>query len=91
MTNFDQDKFKKNLKKSIKKSLGKKGKKGKKAGNFNFSVNSNRGPLYFLGFIGAATYYISTASDFWVGVLGLLKAAVWPAFLVYAALTGLHA
>jgi hypothetical protein len=88
MTNFDQAKFKKNLKKSIKKSLGKKGKKG---GNFNFSVNSNRGPLYFLGFIGAATYYISTASDFWTGVLGLLKAAVWPAFLIYAALTGLHA
>jgi hypothetical protein len=38
---------------------------------------------YFLGFIGAAVYYISTASGFWMGVLGVLKAMVWPAFLVY--------
>jgi len=29
MTNFDQEKFKKNLEKSIKKSFGKKGKKDK--------------------------------------------------------------
>lgn len=38
---------------------------------------------YFLGFLGAAVYYISTASGFWNGVLGFLKALVWPAFLVY--------
>lgn len=38
---------------------------------------------YFLGFIGAAVYYISTATGFWNGVLGLLKALVWPAFLVF--------
>jgi len=33
--------------------------------------------------IGAAIYYISTATGFWIGVLGFLKALVWPAFLVY--------
>jgi hypothetical protein len=38
---------------------------------------------YFLGFVGAAVYYISTASGFWSGVLGFLKAIIWPAFLVY--------
>ncbi len=38
---------------------------------------------YFLGFIGSAVYYISNATGFWVGVLGFLKALVWPAFLVY--------
>lgn len=38
---------------------------------------------YFLGFIGAAIYYISTATSFWVGVLGVLKAIVWPVFVVY--------
>ena len=38
---------------------------------------------YFLGFIGAAVYYISTAGGFWLGVLGFLKALVWPAFLVF--------
>lgn len=41
------------------------------------------GSVYGLGFIGALIYYISTASGFWVGVLGVLKALVWPAFLVY--------
>ncbi|MFZ6014775.1 MAG: hypothetical protein ACOYUZ_00250 [Patescibacteria group bacterium] len=39
--------------------------------------------VYGLGFIGAAVYYISHATGFWVGVLGFLKAIVWPAFLVY--------
>jgi hypothetical protein len=41
------------------------------------------GAFYFLGFLGAAIYYISTATGFWVGVLGVLKALVWPAFLVF--------
>jgi hypothetical protein len=46
---------------------------------------------YFLGFLGAAIYYISTASGFWVGVLGVLKALVWPAFLVFELLKFLGA
>lgn len=41
------------------------------------------GGVYFLGFIGSAVYYIQQANGFWGGVLGLLKAIVWPAFLVY--------
>ena len=41
------------------------------------------GGLYGLGFLGAAIYYISTATGFWMGVLGILKAIVWPAFLVF--------
>tara|TARA_Y100000310_G_C20396303_1_gene675256 strand:- start:413 stop:622 length:210 start_codon:yes stop_codon:yes gene_type:complete len=41
---------------------------------------------YFLGFLGAVIYYISTATGFWMGVLGVLKALVWPAFLVYEVL-----
>lgn len=44
------------------------------------------GCSYFLGFIGAAIYYISTSTGFWSGVLGVLKALVWPAFLVYGLL-----
>jgi predicted NodU family carbamoyl transferase len=39
--------------------------------------------VYGLGFIGAAIYFISTATGFWNGVLGFLKAIVWPAFLVF--------
>jgi hypothetical protein len=47
------------------------------------------GAVYGLGFLGALVYYIQTATSFWVGVLGVLKAIVWPAFLVYAALARL--
>mgnify|MGYP000883102174 FL=1 len=45
--------------------------------------------VYGLGVIGAAVYYISQATTFWMGALGLLKAFVWPAFLVYEALSAL--
>lgn len=44
---------------------------------------SGGGGIYGLGFLGSAIYYISTATGFWVGVLGILKALVWPAFLVF--------
>jgi hypothetical protein len=50
---------------------------------------STGGGIYFLGFIGAAIYYISTATDFWMGAFGILKAIVWPAFLVFSALSKL--
>lgn len=41
------------------------------------------GGAYFLGFLGAAIFYIQQATGFWSGVLGVLKAIVWPAFVVY--------
>ncbi len=41
--------------------------------------------LYGMGFIGAAIYFISHAVGFWMGVLGFLKAMIWPVFLVYEA------
>ncbi|MFB0527390.1 MAG: hypothetical protein ACETVT_00755 [bacterium] len=41
------------------------------------------GAAYFMAFIGAAVYFIQQATSFWMGVLGLLKALVWPAFLIY--------
>jgi hypothetical protein len=44
------------------------------------------GAIYGLGFIGAAIYFISQSTGFWMGVLGVLKALVWPAYLVYNAL-----
>jgi len=42
--------------------------------------------VYGLGFVGAVIYYVSTATNFWMGVLGVLKAIVWPIFFVYGAL-----
>jgi hypothetical protein len=43
------------------------------------------GGAYFLGFLGAAVYFISTAESFGEGALGVLKSFVWPAFLVFEA------
>ena len=43
----------------------------------------NCGGVYFLGFIGAAVYYIQTSTSFGNGVVGILKALVWPAMLIY--------
>ena len=47
--------------------------------------NASAGAVYGLGLIGAAIYFISIATSFWMGVLGFLKAIVWPAFLIYEA------
>lgn len=41
------------------------------------------GAVYGLGLIGALVYYLQNAATFWAGVLGILKAIVWPAFLIY--------
>lgn len=49
------------------------------------------GAVYGLGLVGAAVYYISVATGFWMGVLGFLKAIVWPAFVVYELLKHLGA
>lgn len=44
------------------------------------------GAVYGLGLIGAAIYFIQHSVTFMDGVIGILKALVWPAFLVYKAL-----
>ena len=46
-------------------------------------VNADSGSIFGLGFIGSVIYFISTATDFWMGVLGVLKALVWPAVMAY--------
>lgn len=53
--------------------------KGKNAGGVSSAV-------YGLGFIGALVYYLQHAATFWIGVLGFLKALVWPALLIYKVL-----
>jgi hypothetical protein len=39
--------------------------------------------VYGLGMIGAWIYYLTHATTFLMGVLGILKGIVWPAMLVY--------
>ncbi|MCD6011898.1 MAG: hypothetical protein K0Q79_1760 [Flavipsychrobacter sp.] len=41
------------------------------------------GGIYFLAFIGSLVYYLQHAATFGAGVIGFLKAIVWPAFVVY--------
>lgn len=48
------------------------------------------GAVYGLGFIGAAIYFIGQATGFWMGVLGFLKAIIWPVFLVLEAFKSLY-
>jgi len=45
--------------------------------------NGGLGGAYFLAMIGAAVFYIQQSVGFWSGVLAILKAIVWPAFLAY--------
>ena len=45
--------------------------------------NGAFGGIYGLAFIGAAIYFIQHAATFWEGVIGLIKALVWPAILMY--------
>ena len=44
---------------------------------------SQAGFVWFLGVIGAAIHFIGNSEGFWAGVLGILKALVWPVFLVW--------
>lgn len=51
--------------------------------------NASSGAVYGLGMIGAAVYFLSHATGFWSGVIGFLKALIWPALLVYKCLQNL--
>ena len=56
---------------------------GYSGGRGGIAAGGASGGLYGLGMIGAAVYFIGHAATFWAGVLGLLKALVWPAFVVF--------
>ena len=53
--------------------------------------NGSSSAVYGLGFVGALIYFIQHATGFWIGVLGILKAMVWPAILIYKLLEFLKA
>ena len=44
---------------------------------------SSSDAVYAFGLFGAWFYYISTATTFWEGVLGIFKGLFWPGYLVY--------
>lgn len=45
--------------------------------------SSSGGAVYCLGIIGAAVYYVKLAEGFGEVLVALIKAALWPAYLVY--------
>ncbi len=54
----------------------------------SFHHNHNRGgAVYFLGMVGALVYYLNSAPNFEAGLIGFLKALVWPAFLIHKVFT----
>ena len=55
----------------------------KKDKNRKNVIYKSSGALYGFGFLGALVYYMQQSSSFGEGVIGVLKALVWPAFLVY--------
>ena len=46
--------------------------------------------VYGLGLIGALVYYLQNAGNFIEALIGILKAFVWPAIVVYKLLGLLH-
>ena len=61
-----------------------------KCKNYRHQANDSGAAVYGLGLIGAAVFFISRATTFWLGVMGFGKAIVWPAFLVYHVLKMLY-
>jgi len=51
--------------------------------NMSYKESGSSNAVYGLGFLGAAIYFVWNAASFWGGVVGVLKAIVWPAFLAY--------
>jgi hypothetical protein len=49
------------------------------------------GFVLFVAYVGAAIYFVHQASGFWAVILALLKAIVWPAYVLYHVLQLLHA
>lgn len=47
------------------------------------NCHATGGGIYGLAFIGALIYYLQHAQSFLEGVIGVIKALVWPAILVY--------
>jgi hypothetical protein len=57
-----------------------------KSENNLVKINKRNGPVgsvFFVTYIGAAVYFVNQVDGFWNILLAVLKAAVWPAILIY--------
>jgi len=49
----------------------------------NKSTSAGGGAVYGLGLIGALVFYLQQATTLSQGLLGVVKAILWPGFLIY--------
>lgn len=49
-------------------------------------MKDSAGPIYGLGLLGAAVYFLQHATTLWMGVVGIFKAIFWPGVIVYEVL-----
>ncbi len=54
-----------------------------KKGFKKHSSHGTAGAVWFLGFIGSLVYFMQQADSFGTVIVGILKALVWPALLIY--------
>jgi len=52
----------------------------------NMNSNAGGGAVYGLGLVGALVYFLQHANTLWEGVVGIVKAILWPGFLIYRVL-----
>ena len=52
--------------------------------------NAGGGAVYGIGLLGALVYFIGQAQTFSEGLIGILKALIWPGILVYELFKFLH-
>lgn len=48
------------------------------------------GAVYGLGLLGALIYFIRAADSIWEGLLGILQAILWPAYVVFKLLESFY-
>ncbi|MGH7217855.1 MAG: hypothetical protein ACREGE_00195 [Candidatus Microsaccharimonas sp.] len=53
------------------------------------SDNGAWGWIFFTAYVGAVVYFFQLDPSFWGFILALLKAAVWPAFVLFEVLGAL--
>jgi hypothetical protein len=56
----------------------------------NINDYGSAGFVLCVAYIGAAVYFVQQSFGFWGFIWALLKAAVWPAFVLYHVLEALH-
>lgn len=55
------------------------------------SQNGPTGFVLFIAWIGAAVYFVQQSAGFWGFCVAILRACVWPAYVLYHVLKLFHA